>query len=61
MEERRDVDKKMQLEELKANPRKVRFMRLCQMAEAFALRPERKGSHRIYFRDGIQELLNEED
>ncbi len=42
MEERRDVDKKMQLEELKANPRKVRFMRLCQMAEAFALRPEKE-------------------
>jgi hypothetical protein len=27
------------LEELKANPRKVRFARLCKIAEAWASRP----------------------
>ena len=53
------MDKKAQLEELKANPKKVRFTRLCQMAEAFGFET-RKGteSHRVYFRDGIWELLN---
>lgn len=53
------MDKKVQLEELKANPKKVRFMRLCQIAEAFGFETRKgKGSHRVYFRDGIWELLN---
>jgi hypothetical protein len=44
------MDKKAQLEELKANSKKVRFTRLCQIAEAFGFET-RKGteSHRVYF------------
>jgi len=47
------------LEELKANPRKLRFARLCKIAESLGFHT-RKGtvSHRVYFREGIQEILN---
>jgi predicted RNA binding protein YcfA (HicA-like mRNA interferase family) len=46
-------------EELKANPRKVRFARLCKIAEAFGFQTRKgTGSHRVYFREGIQEMLN---
>jgi len=54
-----DMDRKKRLEELKANPKKVRFTRLCQIAEAFGFKTRKgTGSHRVYFRDGICELLN---
>ncbi|HRS85372.1 MAG TPA: hypothetical protein P5045_06285 [Methanothrix sp.] len=47
------------LEELKANPRKVRFTRLCKIAEAFGFQTRKGvGSHRVYFREGIVEILN---
>jgi hypothetical protein len=53
------MDKQEKLEELKANPRKVRFIRLCQIAEAFGFQTRKgTGSHRVYFRDGIWEILN---
>ena len=47
------------LDELKANPKKIRFTRLCQIAEAFGFQT-RKGtrSHRVYYRDGVREILN---
>jgi hypothetical protein len=47
------------IEELKRNPKNVRFDKLCSAAEAFGFRLKGgKGSHRIYVRDGIKEILN---
>lgn len=47
------------LEELKENPRKVRFARLCKIAEDFGFQTRKgAGSHRVYFREEIQEILN---
>jgi len=47
------------LGELKANPRKIRFARLCEIAKALGFQTRKgTGSHRIYFREGIQEILN---
>ena len=47
------------LEELKKNPKNGRFERLCKIAEAFGFGFRGgKGSHRIYVRDGVYELLN---
>jgi hypothetical protein len=46
-------------DELRMNPKNVRFERLCAIAEAFGFRMRGgKGSHRIYARDGVKELLN---
>jgi hypothetical protein len=46
-------------EELKKDPKNVRFERLCKIAEAFGFSFRGgKGSHRIYVRDGVYELLN---
>jgi hypothetical protein len=46
-------------EELKKSPKNVRFESLCKTAEAFGFRFRGgKGSHRIYVRDGVYELLN---
>jgi hypothetical protein len=53
------MDRQERLEELKANPRKVRFTRLCQIAKAFGFETRNgTGSHRVYFREGIWEILN---
>lgn len=50
------------LEELKANPKKIRFTRVCQIAEAFGFQTRKgTGSHRVYYRDGIREILNFQD
>jgi hypothetical protein len=46
------MDKHRLFEELKQNPKKVRFEKLCRTAEAFDFRMRGgKGSHRIYARD----------
>ncbi len=46
-------------EELKKNPNNVHFNRLCGAAELFGFRFKGgKGSHRIYMRAGIREMLN---
>jgi predicted RNA binding protein YcfA (HicA-like mRNA interferase family) len=46
-------------EELKKNPRNIRFERLCNIAEAFGFSFRGgRGSHRIYVRDDVYELLN---
>ncbi|MDI6655333.1 MAG: type II toxin-antitoxin system HicA family toxin [Candidatus Hydrothermarchaeota archaeon] len=46
-------------EELRNNPKNVRFERLCKATEAFGFRFRGgKGSHRIYVRTGIREMLN---
>jgi hypothetical protein len=53
------MHRKELLEELKANPKKVRFIRLCKIAEAFGFQTRKgTGSHRVYFREGILEILN---
>ncbi len=50
------------LEELKANPKKIRFTRMCQIAEAFGFQTRKgTGSHRVYYRDGVREILNFQD
>ena len=50
------------LEELKENPRKVRFARLCKIAEALGFQARKgTGSHRVYFQEGIQEIMNFQD
>lgn len=46
-------------EELKRNPKNVRFERLCMIAKAFGFKFRGgKGSHRIYVKEGIEEMLN---
>ena len=47
---------------LKRNPKDVRFAELCRAAELFGFKLRgSKGSHRIYVREGIRELLNFQD
>lgn len=56
------MNKLRMVEELKTSPKKVRFERLCKIAEAFGFRLRGgKGSHRIYVRDGVDEILNFQD
>ncbi len=46
-------------EELKRNPKNVRFEVVCRAAELLGFRFRGgKGSHRIYVRDGVREMLN---
>jgi hypothetical protein len=46
------------LDELKANPKNIRFKRVCQIAEAFGFQTRKStGSHRVYYRDGVREML----
>jgi len=46
-------------EELKKRPKNVRFEKLCTIAEAFGFRFRGGvGSHRIYVREGVEEILN---
>ncbi len=53
------MDKQELLEELKANPKKVRFVRVCKIAEALGFQTRRSsGSHRVFFREGVREILN---
>lgn len=53
------MEKSELLEELKANPKKIRFARVCQIAEAFGFQTRMgTGSHRVYYRDGVREILN---
>ncbi len=53
------MNKRRLLDELKKNPKNVRFKRLCKIAEIFGFKYRRsKGSHRIYVRIGIKEMLN---
>jgi len=53
------MDKRQLIEELKRNPKNVRFRKLCKIAEAFDFRFRwGKGSHHIYVREGVEEMLN---
>ena len=54
-----EMNKREWLEELKANPKKIRFARICKIAEAFGFQTRQgPGSHRIYYKDGVREILN---
>ncbi len=53
------MKKRRLFEELKKNPKNVRFEKLCKIAEAFGFRFRGgKGSHRIYVQEDIREMLN---
>jgi len=53
------VNKRQLFEELKKNPKNVRFEKLCRIVEVFGFRFRGgRGSHRIYVLDGINEMLN---
>ena len=46
-------------EQLKVHPKNVRFEYLCNAAEQFGFTYRGgRGSHRIYAREGIREILN---
>lgn len=56
------MDKQRIHERLKRSPKNVRFEELCQVAELFGFKFRGgKGSHRIYVRKGIAEMLNFQD
>ncbi len=53
------MNKRRAFTEIKDNPKNVRFNKMCNIAEAFGFRFRGgKGSHRIYVREDITELLN---
>ncbi len=53
------MHKLQMIEGLKRNPKNVRFDKLCAVAKAFGFHFRGgKGSHRIYVREGIREILN---
>ena len=56
------MDRKEIYRELKERVTNVRFEELCQAAESFGFKFKGgKGSHRIFIREGIKELLNLQD
>ena len=53
------MKKRRLFEDLKNNPKNVRFEKLCKIVEAFGFRFKGgKGSHRIYVQEEIGEMLN---
>ncbi|WP_292520366.1 type II toxin-antitoxin system HicA family toxin [Methanoculleus sp.] len=53
------MERRQVYENLKRNVKNVRFEDLCRAAEAFGFRFRGgKGSHRVYARQGVAELLN---
>jgi len=53
------MNRKEIYEELKRNPKNVRFEVLCGAAELFGFKLRGgKGSHRIYVKEGVREMLN---
>ena len=53
------MDRRQTYENLRHNPKNLRFEDLCRVAEAFGfLFRGGKGSHRIYVRQGVMEILN---
>ncbi|HJH28699.1 MAG TPA: type II toxin-antitoxin system HicA family toxin [Methanosarcinaceae archaeon] len=52
------MKKRRLFEDLKNNPKNVRFEKLCKIVEAFGFRFKGgKGSHRIYVQEEIGEML----
>lgn len=53
------MDKQSSFAEIKDNPGNIRFNKICNIAETFGFRLRGgKGSHRIYVKEGVVELLN---
>lgn len=53
------MNKRELYDEFKRNPKNVRFEDLCRGAEFFGFKFRgSKGSHRIYVRPGVRDLLN---
>ncbi|MBA7507636.1 hypothetical protein ES706_06356 [subsurface metagenome] len=53
------MDKREIYQKLKRNPADVRFEEICKTAELFGFRFRGgKGSHRIFVRAGVREMLN---
>jgi len=53
------MEKRKIYERLKRNPKDVRFESICRAAEVFGFRFRGgKGSHKIYVREGVREMLN---
>ena len=53
------MDKREIYEKIKRSPANVRFEEICKAAELFGFRFRGgKGSHRIFVREGINEMLN---
>ena len=53
------MNRKEKYEELKKNPKNVRFEVSCRAAELFGFKLRGgKGSHRIYVKEGVREMLN---
>jgi len=53
------MNKKDIYNKLKENPKNVRFKTVCRAADLFDFKLRGgKGSHRIYVREGVRELLN---
>lgn len=49
-------------QQLKSHPKNIRFEHLCRVAEQFGFTGRGgKGSHRIYARENVRELLNFQD
>jgi len=56
------MDREEVYRELKGRVTNVRFEELCQAAESFGFKFKGgKGSHRIFVREGVKELLNLQD
>lgn len=50
------------LAKLRGNPKNIRFNELCKAAELFGFEYKGgKGSHRIFAKEGIKEMLNFQD
>ena len=53
------MDKKTIYQEIKNNPKNIRFDTMCRIVEMFGFQFKGgKGSHRIYKKEGVRELLN---
>ena len=56
------MDREEVYRELKGRVTNIRFEELCQAAESFGFKFKGgKGSHRIFVREGVKELLNFQD
>ena len=53
------MKKRKSYEEIKRNPKNIRFQRICKVAEVFGFTMRKgKGSHHIFVHSEIEELLN---
>ena len=56
------MNKREFYESLKGNPKNVRFEEICRAAVVFGFTFRGgKGSHRIYVKQGVRDLLNFQD